>query len=355
MALSFGELFYGIASQESGGNYGAVNGSSGALGKYQIMPANVPSWSQKYLGVSWSPSQFLADPNKQETLAKAVLQDYYNKYGARGAASAWYSGNPALQNSYSAQNGGPSVGSYVDQVLAKGTGHPGNVAGGATPPSPTQGSFPITTIDKTVKPPGQQTAPDSTGMGEMTASGVGAVTDTTPGIDAFDNTGTRAVGDPSNPSVGTPAPAAPKITMSAGAASAPGATASTSRQLAINEAMKLIGTPYVWGGGSGSGPSSSPVGVGVGVDCSGLVQAALTAAGITSSHFSYTQLSMGQKVPLSQLQPGDLVGMNGGAHIGLYAGNGQIIVADHTGTNVRMRAIGPNEGAFGVSLANYFK
>ena len=41
---TFDEFFYGIGQQESGGNYGSVNGSSGALGKYQIMPANVPAW-----------------------------------------------------------------------------------------------------------------------------------------------------------------------------------------------------------------------------------------------------------------------------------------------------------------------
>jgi len=125
--------------------------------------------------------------------------------------------------------------------------------------------------------------------------------------------------------------------------------------MSIAAAMKWIGTPYVFGGGSGSGPSRSALGAGVGFDCSGFVQASLAAAGINSAHFSFTQLAMGQRTAINQLQPGDLVGMNGGDHIGLYAGNNQIIVADHTGTNVRLRSIGSNEGAFGVSLANLFK
>jgi len=136
---------------------------------------------------------------------------------------------------------------------------------------------------------------------------------------------------------------------------APGATSSTSRQLALNAAMKYLGIPYVFGGGSGTGPSTSSLGKGVGFDCSGLVQAALNAAGITSNHFSYAQLGMGQKTPIAKLQPGDLVGMNGGDHIGLYAGNNQIVVADHTGTNVQLRSIGSNEGAYGVSLSNLYK
>ena len=46
-AGGFDAFFYGVGQQESGGNYASVNGGSGALGKYQIMPANVGAWSQK--------------------------------------------------------------------------------------------------------------------------------------------------------------------------------------------------------------------------------------------------------------------------------------------------------------------
>jgi cell wall-associated NlpC family hydrolase len=357
--VTFDQFFSGIAQQESGGNYSAVNASSGALGKYQIMPANVPGWSQQYLGVRWSPQQFLQDPAKQEALARAVLNGYFTKYGARGAASAWYSGNPALQNSYGPQNGGPSVGSYVDSVLMHATGSPGTAAhaaqfsmttgGGAN----TASSFPTTTIDNTVKTPPAPTVASSSGMGAATAPGTEA-TIATPGADAVDSSTVGAVGEATTnlpePVVGLPAPPA-----TPGAGGTIGATSSASRNMAIAAAMKWIGTPYVWGGGSGSGPSRSAVGAGVGFDCSGLVQAALAAAGINAAHFSFTQLAMGHRTAIGQLQPGDLVGMNGGAHIGLYAGNNQIIVADHTGTNVQVRSIGSNEGAFGVSLANLFR
>lgn len=128
---SFNAFFWSLAMQESGGSYKAVNRGSGALGRYQIMPYNVPLWSQKYLGVSWSPSQFLNDPRKQDKLARAVLQDFYQKWGPRGAASAWYSGDPSLQNSYRPQRGGPPIGSYVDSVIARSGSWSGQLTGGA--------------------------------------------------------------------------------------------------------------------------------------------------------------------------------------------------------------------------------
>lgn len=89
-----------IKAQESGGNYGAVNRSSGALGAYQVMPANVPNWSRKVLGHSITPSQFLHNPALQDQIAQAMLKSYYNKYGARGAAEAWYGGPGSIGRSY---------------------------------------------------------------------------------------------------------------------------------------------------------------------------------------------------------------------------------------------------------------
>ena len=44
-----------IAKKESGGNYGAVNRQSGAMGKYQVMPSNIASWSKQTLGYSVTP------------------------------------------------------------------------------------------------------------------------------------------------------------------------------------------------------------------------------------------------------------------------------------------------------------
>ena len=45
-------FMYAMGQVESGGRYTARNRSSGAYGKYQIMPSNWPSWAKRYLGSS---------------------------------------------------------------------------------------------------------------------------------------------------------------------------------------------------------------------------------------------------------------------------------------------------------------
>jgi cell wall-associated NlpC family hydrolase len=104
---------------------------------------------------------------------------------------------------------------------------------------------------------------------------------------------------------------------------------------------------YQWGGTTDKG-----------YDCSGLVMAAFKAAGINMPRISWSQAARGQRVKLSALQPGDLVawdhqaGDGGADHIAIYIGNGQIAEAAHTGTKLRVRKLGKNEGAWGVHL-NY--
>lgn len=103
-------------AQESGGNYGAVS-SAGALGKYQIMPANIPSWSQQILGHAITPHYFLTHPHVQDVIGRGMLTRYYRKYGAAGAASAWFSGSPTAYKS------NPQVAAYVRSVLRRMRGY----------------------------------------------------------------------------------------------------------------------------------------------------------------------------------------------------------------------------------------
>lgn len=128
-----------IVGQESGGNYRAVNRSSGALGKYQIMEANVGPWSREVLGRTVTPTEFLNTPALQDQIARGKLRQYYERYGARGAASAWYSGNPALHESTRPQPGGPSIKGYVDAVIAR----MGAGAGAAVVPAEGPGLNPL--------------------------------------------------------------------------------------------------------------------------------------------------------------------------------------------------------------------
>jgi cell wall-associated NlpC family hydrolase len=100
---------------------------------------------------------------------------------------------------------------------------------------------------------------------------------------------------------------------------------------AIAFAMAQLGKPYVY---AATGLDS--------YDCSGLTMRAWGAAGVGMSHYSGAQYAAFPKVPLSQLQPGDLVfrGAGGSQHVSLYIGNGMVISAPHTGDVVKIQGMG---------------
>lgn len=111
----------------------------------------------------------------------------------------------------------------------------------------------------------------------------------------------------------TAAPSAPVPTGSGGAA-------------AVAAAETRLGDPYVWGA---AGPNS--------FDCSGLTMWAWAHAGVSLPHYSAAQYDSTTHIPMSDLQPGDLVFFaDPGEHEAMYIGNGQIIEAPHTGANVRI-------------------
>jgi cell wall-associated NlpC family hydrolase len=61
--------------------------------------------------------------------------------------------------------------------------------------------------------------------------------------------------------------------------------------------------------------------------------------GVSLPHNAAAQYSVLPKVPLSDLEPGDLVFFNGLGHVGIYVGNGMMIHAPHTGTVVQFGSI----------------
>lgn len=124
----FAQFMKAISQQESGGNYGAINKTSGAMGKYQIMPSNIlgthTGWDWQVLGRDINEAEFLNSPQIQEQIATAKLQGYYNKYGPAGAAVAWYAGPGAAQKYVSSgkastgkQGVYPSVSGYMKSIL----------------------------------------------------------------------------------------------------------------------------------------------------------------------------------------------------------------------------------------------
>jgi peptidoglycan DL-endopeptidase CwlO len=101
-----------------------------------------------------------------------------------------------------------------------------------------------------------------------------------------------------------------------------GPTSSQADQ-AVAFAYAQIGKPYLWGG---TGPGS--------YDCSGLVQAAWSAAGVSIPRTTEEQWAALPHIPMSDLEPGDLILYNGESHVSIYVGGGYVIDAPHTGAVV---------------------
>jgi cell wall-associated NlpC family hydrolase len=102
--------------------------------------------------------------------------------------------------------------------------------------------------------------------------------------------------------------------------------------VAIAFAVRQVGKPYVFGA---AGPNS--------YDCSGLVFAAYAVAGISIARTTFGWRQDGPTVPLSQIQPGDLLFSAGSdgtnadpGHVVMYLGGGQIIKTQQRGEDVQI-------------------
>ncbi len=118
----------------------------------------------------------------------------------------------------------------------------------------------------------------------------------------------------------TTAPQAPPTTAFQAPPSSSGAAT------AVAAAESRVGDPYVWGA---AGPGA--------FDCSGLVEWAWAQAGVYLPHYSGAQYADTTHIPMSDLQPGDLVfPADPGEHVAMYVGNGDIVEAPYTGAYVHV-------------------
>ena len=113
-----------VGKIESGGNYRARNRTSGAYGKYQIMPSNWPAWAQRYLGDRHARQT----PANQEKVAAGKFTSLYRSVGSWRRVAYWW-----LTGSKRTHGWSPGAKRYVARVMklyAKG-------GGATTDPGPT--------------------------------------------------------------------------------------------------------------------------------------------------------------------------------------------------------------------------
>lgn len=112
-----------IRQLESSGNYQAMGPltktGDRAYGAYQVMGANIPSWTKGALGQSLSPQQFLSSPSAQDSVFNKYFGQSLSKYGnANDAASVWFTGRPLAQGGNAADVLGTTGKAYVDKFNA---------------------------------------------------------------------------------------------------------------------------------------------------------------------------------------------------------------------------------------------
>lgn len=138
--------------------------------------------------------------------------------------------------------------------------------------------------------------------------------------------GTPAASGRAGAPSGTATPAAP-------VAPATGGLLTPAQDMAmLRAAVSRVGMPYIWGA---AGPTA--------FDCSGLVQWSFARAGIVMPRVAADQALTGPAVPVSRLQPGDLLFYHTDptapgyiSHVAIYLGGGRMIQAPEPGMDVEV-------------------
>ena len=189
----------------------------------------------------------------------------------------------------------------------------------STTPTPTTTAAPAPTSTTPTPTTTAAPAPTST-TPTPTTTAAPAPTSTTP---APSPTTAAAAPAPAPADLGPPVSSSPRPTPPT-----PSSHAAGVRAQIVSLVESQVGVPYVFGGSSPSG-----------FDCSGLVQWAYTQSGMSVPRGATDQLHATRRIPLSDLQPGDLVFYNGNdslmGHVAVYVGNGQIVQALHSGAPVK--------------------
>lgn len=188
---------------------------------------------------------------------------------------------------------------------------------------------------------GDTNADAQTEQASVEAAIADAVADATPAVAApetvTDRTETAVVSMSADQvaAVATPEPTADAAADTSGASNSAGQ--SVAGASVVETASQFIGvSPYVFGGATPDG-----------FDCSGLVKYVFGLHGIDVAHGVSAQAAAGTRV--SDPQPGDLV-IFPNFHVGIYAGNGQMIDAPTEGRMVELGGLDAGGSYYFVRL-----
>jgi cell wall-associated NlpC family hydrolase len=130
----------------------------------------------------------------------------------------------------------------------------------------------------------------------------------------------------------------------AGSAATGGLLSTAQVRAFLKAALSRVGMPYVWGA---AGPTA--------FDCSGLVQWSFAQAGVVMPRVAADQARTGPAVPVSQLQPGDLLFYRFDptapgyiSHVAIYLGKGLMLQAPQPGENVEIVPVDLGSGFAGA-------
>jgi cell wall-associated NlpC family hydrolase len=130
----------------------------------------------------------------------------------------------------------------------------------------------------------------------------------------------------------------------AGSATTGGLLSPAQLSVFLRAAVSRVGMPYVWGA---AGPTA--------FDCSGLVQWSLAQAGVAMPRVAADQARTGPAVPVSRLQPGDLLFYHTDptapgyiSHVAIYLGKGLMIQAPQPGMDVQIVPVDLGSGFAGA-------
>lgn len=120
---NIGRYAAAIQANESGGKYDIVGPThpkmGRALGAYQVMEANLPSWTREAVGREVGADEFLRSPAIQDAVFQKKFGQAVEKYGnPQDAASVWFTGRPLAQGANARDVLGTTGQRYVDKFNA---------------------------------------------------------------------------------------------------------------------------------------------------------------------------------------------------------------------------------------------